>query len=391
MNTLPALTAGIRNSDSEAFWIDALCVPTAQPERRITLESMGFIYSRAKEVRAALSNDSFKAMRQLAINKELNVAGMATLEQDKWIQSVWTYQEVVNSQLLVFVCHDAPGMLVDSDDFLNGLGYSLSKYKERHGIDALSMREHFPALDAFDDLIADRMIAGYTERSALAVMSNMDRRKWDDENNYFFAMIGAISDKIYRWTSEHDKPPSESFMMICEAKNDFSFIFSSTARSTDPARRWRPSSGPLPSILPWHSWGESQPGEVNLDGSLQLDSMMELRRSSLSKDAKRFLQWLRREDLSEASEVTIPEKIYMSLLRMGFTGRKEYISLSHGLFYPQDEVLPQADVKILVSTSIRWTLGAPGLANIFAGMNSYIPGVFVGLIDPKIARSVRLA
>lgn len=48
-NTLPALAAVMHNTHSKAFWIDAFCIPTTQPARRATLESMGFIYSQATE------------------------------------------------------------------------------------------------------------------------------------------------------------------------------------------------------------------------------------------------------------------------------------------------------------------------------------------------------
>ena len=252
INTLPALAAAMYNTSSKAFWIDAFCIPTTQPARRATLESMGFIYSQATEVRVALSKDSFMAVQQLNMRNRLDEAALTTLEQDEWVQSVWTYQEVVNSQRLAFVSPDAPGAHVDGSHFLNGVDYTLQKYKKSNGLDTFDIREQFPHLDALDDLIADWLIARYTKRSALAVMSNMDRRVWSDERNYFFAMIGAVTDKPCRRVKDKLADLSETFMTTCEAKSDFSFIYSSSIRSTDPARRWRPCSGRLPSILPWH-------------------------------------------------------------------------------------------------------------------------------------------
>ena len=390
-NTLPALSAAMNESNSTAFWIDALCVPATQPAKRDTLASMGFIYSQAKEVRVALSKDSFRAVQQLKTTDRLDKAGLATLEQDKWIQSVWTYQEVVNSQRLVFVSPGAPGVLVDGAQFLNGIGFTLHQYRESAGVDALATRARYPSLDAFEDLIADWMIAEYTKRSALAVMSNMARRVWTDESNYFFAMMGAVSSKLHQRTEGQETPLSEVFMAICEEKNDFSFVFSSSIRSTDPARRWRPRAGPLPSILPWHSWGESQPGKLDQDGSLRLDQIIELRESPLNEKARgNIVEWLRREDLAQADDVSLAKSMYAALIRMGFTGREEYITLSEGLFYPQTLLPLEGDITIHVSATIRWTLGAPGLAQISNQTMTYVPGVFVGLVNPKTACSVHL-
>lgn len=390
-NTLPALSAAMHNSSSKAFWIDAFCVPTTQPARHTTLASMGFIYSQAKEVRAALSKSSFMAVQQLNASGSLDEEGLTILEQDNWVKSVWTYQEVVNSRQLVFVSPDAPGVLVSGSEFLNGVGYALQKHKESSGLDNFSIREKFPSLDAFEDLIADWMTAGYTERSALAVMSSMDRRVWTEEQNYFFAMIGAVSSRLYRRAAVQEAHLSEIFMAICEEKNDFSFIFSSTKRSEDPARRWRPSVGLLPSILPWHSWGESQPGKINQDGSLQLDGVVECQRSPLHEKTKELIaKWLHRGDLAKEDEAVIAESMHTALVRMGFTGRKEYMSVREGLFFPQTLLPPGVDIKLHVSTTIRWTFGAPGLASICNGVTPHVPGIFVGFVDTRQTCSVCL-
>lgn len=391
INTLPALAAAMYDTNSKAIWIDAFCIPTTQPARRATLESMGFIYSQATEVRVALSKDSFMAVQQLNTRDRLDEAALTALEQDEWVQSVWTYQEVVNSQRLAFLSPDAPEARVDGSHFLNGVGYTLHKYKESNGLDAFAIRERFPRLDALEDLIEDWHIAGYTERSALAVMSNMDRRVWSDESNYFFAMIGAVTDKPCRRVENEHTDLSETFMAICEAKSDFSFIYSSNIRSTDPARRWRPCSGLLPSILSWHCWGESQQGHFDQNGSLWLDKVLQFRISSLQTKAKQHIaKWLHREDLAEADAKIIAEPMYAALVRMGFTGSKEYVSLTDGLFFSQTPLPSGADIDVLVSGTISWTLGAPGIACVSNEVRTYVPGVFVGLKDSRNASSVCL-
>jgi hypothetical protein len=280
---------------------------------------------------------------------------------------------------------------VDGSHFLNGVGYTLQKYKESNNLDDFAIRERFPSLDALEDLIADWMIAAYEKRSALAVMSNMDRRVWSDERNYFFAMIGAVTSNPCERSEVTDADLSETFMAICEAKKDFSFIYSSSIRSTDPARRWRPRGGLLPSILPWHSWGELQQGHFDQDGVLWLDCVLLFRRSPLHDEAKQFIaKWLHREDLGEANEEILATRMHAALVRMGFTGNKEYMNLKDGLFFPQTVLPAGADIVVLVSATLRWTLGAPGIACISNGVGSYIPGVFVGLIDAKSASSVNL-
>ncbi|KAK5032019.1 hypothetical protein LTS07_004641 [Exophiala sideris] len=216
----------------KAFWIDVFCIPNQQPARRATLESMGYIYSQAVEVRAVLSARSFTAVHQLSTGDRLDEASLEILDADKWVQSVWTYQEVVNSRDLAFVCVNAPGVVVDGTDFLNGIGFTLQKYKQKHGFDTFAIREMFPLLDALDDVLGDWRVAS---RCALLVMSNMDRRKWVEERNYFYAMIGSVTSKPCHRTGQgmEDQHLSETFMSVCEEKNDFSFIYTSAERSTD--------------------------------------------------------------------------------------------------------------------------------------------------------------
>jgi len=383
VNTIPALSAAMASTGCKAFWIDAFCVPIQQPARRATLESMGYIYSQAKAVRAVLSARSFTAVQQLSTGDRLDEASLAILDADQWVQSVWTYQEVVNNRNLAFVCASAPGVVIDGTDFLNGLGFSLQKYKQRHGVDTFAIRETFPSLDALDELLGDWQIAGYGQRSALQVMSNMDRRKWTEERNYFYAMIGSVTSNPCHRTGQGlgDQHLSETFMSVCEEKNDFSFIYSSAERSIDPSRRWRPRAGILPSILPWHNWGEAQPGHYDQDGKLCLEEVLHFDEisTSLTQVARDFIaQWLRRRDLATASEEDIVRAGHFTLLRMGFTGSRDYVNLGDGVFFPQTPV-GGGSFDLVVSTTIRWSLGAPGLVRMKSARGtSYIPGVFVG-------------
>ena len=394
-NTLPALSAAMQNTDTKAFWIDAFCVPSVQPAKTATLESMGYIYRQAKEVRIVLSETSFLAVKQSQIVDRLSDEALVTLEADKWTRSVWTYQEVINCQRFAFVCPSAPGLIIDGTRFLNGLGYSISQYKKEHDIDGFLFRKTFPSLDALEDLIGDWMVAPYEKPSALAVMSNMDRREWSEERNYFYSMIGAIASEPCRRLDTEQQHLAETFMRICESRGDFSFVYTSSPRSRDPTRRWRPRAGTLPSILPWHCWGESQRGHFDGSGSFWLDQVLILQRSPLSGQAKDHIsRWLHREDFNKACEDELGEHIYSALVDMGFTGVKTFVTLTDGMFFPQ---LPESAegaviVDVVVSGTIRWTVGAPGIASCVDknGAACFIPGVFAGIVNDKMATSVKL-
>ena len=105
--TLPVLAAVIRNSpDTSAFWIDTLCVPAEQPQRSATLRSMGFIYNLAADVFVALSKPTFTVIEQWrTIQAETSLSNierqLRVLEEDRWVSSVWTYQEIMNSKKFI--------------------------------------------------------------------------------------------------------------------------------------------------------------------------------------------------------------------------------------------------------------------------------------------------
>ena len=393
-NTIPALSAAMSNTDCKAYWIDAFCIPPKSEDiaRRATLESMGYIYSKAVEVRAALSAKSFTAVQDLSCNDRIDDSSLDILNKDEWVKSVWTYQEVVNSQSISFVCPKAPGVVVSGSQFLNHLGFSLGKYKQQCGLSTFDIRQRFPSLDALDDLIADWQIADYGERSALQVMSNMDRREWreGEDKNYFYSMIGAVTKDPCERPVEKETGPdlAELFMDVCKRKKDFSFIFSSAPRSDVTGQRWRPRPGLLTSIVPWHSWGDAQPGKFDEHGFLWLERVLSLQESSssLSAGARQFIaEWLRREQLVDADDDEFVSRSHETLVRMGFTGSAGAIKVGDGLFFPQSTPPPGSTVSIIVSTTICWVFGAPGMARVVAEdkIPRYIPGVFVGDVGKR--------
>lgn len=399
-NTLPALTAGMRARPScTRFWIDAFCVPTQSDERRATLASMGLIYSLAAEVICVLSPAAQSTIDQMSNSDRIDESAINALENEEWVSRAWTYQEVVNSRLMSFTCavpgnnssathHGSSHSLIDGDHFLNCIGYSLSRLP---GSD-LEKSQKFPRLDDFQELVADWKVADYQERSALQVITNMDRRTQERPEDRFYAMIGTIS----------RAPPSlstsanacEEFMAVCEGKGDYSFIFSAAERETEQARRWRPkSTGDLRALMPWHLWGASQPGHLDREnGTLCLDQMVELVMGQPDDTALQHIYtWLSVAQEPEDEKLPPAASIFKCLKKMGFKGTPNCLLTEVGYFFPSRPIVQSRSVKIMASAALRWRFGAPGLACENHGQHViYTPGALIGPIDLKMASTVIL-
>ena len=392
VNTLPSLAAAISSQPElgTAFWIDAFCIPTDRQKKQATLESMGFIYSRAKQVVVAFSGASYAAIDQITKSDRLDDHHLEVLNRDEWVKSVWTYQEVVNSQKLVCVCPDLPGSsTIDGSEFLNRVGFSLHLYKNRHGLGGFDLHDRFPQLSALEDLVADYMVAGYLERSALQVMSAMDLRVHRKPTHRLYAMIGAVTQKPSRSSTTATLAElAELFMAACEEKNDYSFIYSTAPRDMRPDKRWRPVPGCLPSILPWAGFGSGQRAFRDASsGCLWLEDVVSFQvqpQSVLTQLAKEIIVgWTGHKELVESDEL-LAEQLYTTLKRVGFSGSNRYAVVDDGLFFPLYDVHPVG--VVLVATGVRWVFGAPGLLLQNTGQGiEYIPGVFAGSISVKEA------
>ena len=381
--TLPALATAIKHRPScERVWIDALSVPEEPQERARCLENMGYIYSLAEEVLVVLSSAAQTALEQMSKSDRIDHDSLRDLEKEDWISRAWTYQEAVNSKKLYVTSEGPHGTLVAGIRFMNCVGYTLSRLEGSN----FDKEQQFPRLYAFQVLIAEYMIAGYEERSALQVMSNMDKRTSGRPDDHFYAMMGAISTTPAGFSGTID--PCEAFMALCESKGDYSFIYSAAKRDPAFMRRWRPVAGDLPSILPWHSSGAGQPGHKE-GGALYLDFMMTFQRSPIEEDGERFVrEWIKRSNTQ--LQLPLHHSAYTLLQTMGFRGSSKYISTAKGYFFPL-EPMKSGNVVILVATKVHWACGAPGLAFIDElNERVYIPGVFVGCIDEKDSTSVRM-
>ncbi|KAI0073175.1 hypothetical protein K474DRAFT_1666913 [Panus rudis PR-1116 ss-1] len=391
--TIAVLSAAMRNSSLHAFWIDALCLPVDPISRSSTLESMGYIYSRADRVIAVVGAETFAAIQKLVEMDKSNLAPtkeiLDIIEGDRWVRSVWTYQEIVNSRDMYFVGEDLDTVPLHASEFLNRFGHGLQRYRATAGLTTLILRSMYPGLDALEDVIADWMVSGYADRSAMEVISNISRRTYDDPRNYYYAMIGAVTNLPS--TQVHAFPTveylAEIFMEICEEKGDYSFIFTSNPRDERPGYGWRPRPGLLLPILPVPSKGGILAVERNAEG-LRVKNMMVLRpshSSSLSEEGRLFLKgrlspWV--GEVHADSDDELARICADMLIQAGFTGDRHQIVTDHGLFFPQNAIAGDVPLEVWAASSLAYHLGTPALGVAGAVNNlRYIPGVYVGLKD----------
>lgn len=398
-HTIPAVTAAIRNRDPDLsvskIWIDAFCMPIEPQAKRSTLESMGFIYSRARQVVVVLSNKAFAAIEEMGQVDPAKMSSSATdvldtLENDAWMRSVWTYQEVVNSNDLIFTGNGVTGRFIRGRHFLNRFGNYLEAWKRANGCNSFGFREKYPTLDAFQDVVLDWWMAGYQGRSALQVMSQMDRRHSAEPSNIFYAMIGAITNKP-AWGGSYSSLESiaESFMELCEEKGDYSFIYTSTERNKRSG--WRPAPKILRSALPWHCRGVAQRGEKDPEGIRLKDIVILDKSTSIAEEGRVQILGMVKSSDEGQSDAALAEKTYSTLCQLGFAGSEAYIITTHGLFFPQWSI---ASVPLLLwaSTSLAWNVFVPGMAVFLVeGERRYIPGVYAGSIPKEGTHEVVIA
>ena len=381
--TLPALAAVTRNSSASAFWIDAFCIPAKQPQRSATLESMGFIYNLAFAVFVALSGPAFAILNRMNRSDQVSGEQLLTLEQDEWVSSVWTYQEIINSKMLHFVSSQPGVAVIDGSMFLNRLGYSLTLLGKEMGISTFDICRRFPRLDALQEVLADFRMANYCEVSALQALSNLDRRFTGKPKNYFYSLLGVVSKTpIWRGESSTMAELSERFMSSCEQKNDYSFIYSSSPRDECAGRRWRPQPGVIHAVLAWH-YGQqgAQKGHQTTEG-FWLDAMMQFGSPEhLSKTAKEnIIKSLFLSSEPASSDAAIAEEVFQRLQQIGFTGSNTYLTSNEGIFFPQSPLENEARTTVMVATCVNWVFGAPGIARMtrLDEPDIFTAGVFVG-------------
>ena len=350
---------------------------------------MGYIYTQAISVIVVFESAEFSTITHSIETREpLTGLELDTLEHDTWCTRIWTYQELCNARTVDFTAYAMQrAAKISGDDFFNNLGFSLQRCKTRLGVSALGLMAKYPVLSALEDACADWFIGMPTERSMLTCLTGINGRQSDprDPANVVYALFGALT-TVPCWgaTDESVSDLTEKAMHICEAKADFSHIFTANPRSS--SRRWRPDGhGNLVPILQWHSYGSRQGGFLS-DDRVTLRDMVRLEIGRLPSDdiTTRVSQWTSDFDgiatnEAGASSVSVPRLV--SVLRsIRWTGCEQVRTCEQGYILLQYEVSEGQSIEAFVSTVVRWTFGCPGIARILSSENciGYSPLILVG-------------
>jgi hypothetical protein len=346
---------------SQALWIDALCVPTDEPDRSSCLREMGWIFSAAFHVIVVLERRCSGLLRCIGRSEGVEDFALLALEEEKWVRRAWTYQEAVNSRALYFVSEGEENLIVSGQDFLRSIMDAIEDYKLRHALSNLNWLSIHPGLSDLELLLADYRIADFADRSAYQVMSNIGQRFSERPDDYFYSMIGSITTTASQ-TEESECPhPAEYFMRVCEQKRDFSFIYNAAQRSSEMGLGWRPLTEKFSAVLPrLLIFGRGETG-VRESTHLELEKMFVPLAGAISADglkaASSFLGLQIQGLPKEAIALGVLEKMRV----LGFTGCGEYLELETGFFFPQLKYQISADLFVAVSCGVDWVRGGPGM------------------------------
>lgn len=359
-----------------ALWMDTFCIPNDAELKQLYLGRMGNIYAQAAQVLVVLSPNLQPLLQAIRNETAIPNEWLLLLNSDAWVTRGWTYQEIVNSGQLYLVAEGDEGAPIKGHVFFDAIAKAIHS---QVGYDAYTQQEQLPGLTAFEAVVLDWRIAEYTERSAYQVMTNMCYRKAEQPDGLIYGMIGCISGN-HPAIGAAGVAPAEQFMQTCEAKGDYSFIYSTAARSTDAYKTWRPADGTFRPVLPWlYCFGEGQVGKLLPDG-LELQKMCLFAPHTIATDVEENTVQIMR--YNGEGPVGKPLDHMLSCMRkIGFTGCGQAIELEKGYFFPQEQIDDLSDIQVLIATGIHWTFGAPGLLVKPLGNSTYQyqgVGVFAG-------------
>lgn len=378
---------------SQAFWVDALCVPSKDPARTVCLQSMGEIFSSAYQVLVVLEGQCSDAIRNTSQNGKLGSSDLSLLEKEDWVSRAWTYQEAVNSKRLYFAVEGNEDAIVSGHDFLNTIMVAIDVFKEANNLGKLAWEKQRPKLRSLERLLADYLMSDFATRSAYQVMSVMDQRVSERADDHFYAMIGSITTTTEQIEGDEKLDPSEYFMRVCERKGDFSFLYGAAPRKEVLGQRWRPIEGRFPALLPdLITLGSTEAGQKELT-HLQLNNMYRLVPGPVRSDGLKAARWFVEDKSDTSSSEDVATQILKRLRILGFSGCGEYLEFETGLFFPQSEPLESDDIFAAVSHDIHWVTGGPGLllrASSSDISEFYDVGVFVGR-RPKSGIGIKVA
>lgn len=429
--TLPSLESAMRNAPPEAnsaFWIDGFSIPAEKPLKGMVLDLLSNIFSAAYEIVVPLGLQSRNTMSLLAGTEDLKSvstdvlgAALADLNQDAWAMSIWTYKEALSAKRYLFTDRD----LSPSNDteptatdlqFFKRVSNALDVYGNALNWTIFDQRLNLPNVDLLEDVGLDRQLNPdpYT-RSVVEVLSNLDRRFVESDGNFYWGLYGAITEE----TIPADTPSStlaekyDWLTEVCENKGDYSFIYTSTNRSTTAGKTFypeSPSSGGWHGLLTWPTDSNYQTANVSSDGSTTLNGIVSISPGvTLGSTGSDFIMsWVDSTDMpsnitsifagNSTDDTTVAATIHSVLSEyMGFSGSIEDSILTEaGIFYPQRTVsgLNANVTTLLVTSLLGWPFGAPGLAQTIdsaSGSATYVPGVFVGNVLKDQAAPVAMS
>lgn len=390
--TMAVVETAIRIEPADALWVDAFCVPREEQARTACLRMMGAIYEHAAKVVVVLSERCSSLVSQVASSGPVDTDSMLAFERDAWLTRVWTYQELVNCNNVRFIAEGGGDVSVGAEDVLNHVGSAMSDYRKAEGYDSFEMNSQLPNLNSLEDLILDWKISMPPERSAYRVMCGMEGRHAAQPEDYFYAMIGALAPSPGHASADPAPHPAEYFMQVCEARGDYSFIYSTGPRAEVPGRRWRPAAADrFEPVFPWSSYGDGQSGTL-YPTHIQLDGMWCAALGNMAPAADQFLtRWLNKEGTDSPAQPT-PARILRRLRDAGFSGCGQHLEMESGFFFPHSPLLRSGEILVAVATGVRMPQGAPGLV-LRQGRSAVLDycgvGVFVGQV-PKSGEPISI-
>lgn len=190
---------------------------------------MGYIYSLALSVIAVLRAPTWEIIASVnqPLPPALSTEDMDILEQDEWIRSPWTYQEIMDSKVTMFTTYeistaDQKGSII-SDQFFDCIDFPLERWKLRDDVGEAASMRHFPNLCAIAETITESMISSYPYHYALLALSDTTGRRFDasNPNNILLTALGALSQEA-SWTTSTGSISelADKFMGLCKSRND---------------------------------------------------------------------------------------------------------------------------------------------------------------------------
>lgn len=383
--TLPVIESAIKASRASAIWVDALCVPSKSPDREACLLRMGEIYSSAVAVYVVLSEVCSEVFRQIRNVNHLNAEALYILESDDWVDRPWTYQESANRSIN-FIAEGDDGRVAVSDiDLLNIILTSSDDYVAAQNTDAHNFALQFPRVDYLQNLIASHNVEFDLGLSAYQVMSDMYRRYSDKTIGFYSALICAFSPVPVPLNSQTEalSHSAEYFMQVCEAKDDFSFIYCVAPRSEVPGRSWRPVANHIPPLTTHlNIHGSGQTGSL-MPTHLQLDNMSRMNPGVLHSESQRAVSFFVKGSTANLLKDDLVNITLNRLRQFGFSGCGDYLELENGYFFPQSPLVRSEEHFVAISPNVIWVNGGPSLLLRSNGtdINCFCDvGVFVGRV-----------